>query len=82
MALVPGRCLLGYWLKRAKMSQTELARRIGFSPQVINDYVHNRRTMNLAVAATISAILNCTIEELYKWNTVPFSELKSRQNDE
>lgn len=67
MTVKVGRCLLTERLKEAKMTQAELARRIGKSKQRINDYAKNRVEIPLAVARQIAQILGCYIDDLYEW---------------
>lgn len=70
-----GRCLLRERLESAKMSQFELANKLGVTRQQINKYVNDHPTiMTLQVAKNIAAILNCRIEDLYEWIEVGDNE--------
>lgn len=62
-----GKCLLRSRLKQAGMTQTELARRLNLSQQMISHYITGRKTMSLETAYNIAAILICTVEDLYSW---------------
>lgn len=62
-----GRCQLRDLLLKNDMTQVELAEKLSVMPQQIQHYIQNNRVMSLKVAKNISAILNCTIEELYDW---------------
>ncbi|GIO36864.1 hypothetical protein J41TS12_17250 [Paenibacillus antibioticophila] len=66
MALVRRRCRLRYLLARAKMTQAELSRRTGYSPQQISNWVNDREHMNYESAATVAYVLSCHMEELYE----------------
>jgi putative transcriptional regulator len=61
-----GRCLLKPLLKRAGITQTELARRIGKSPQMISHYANNRKAMDLETAFNIADVLDCSTNDLYE----------------
>ncbi|WP_231314323.1 helix-turn-helix transcriptional regulator [Neobacillus sedimentimangrovi] len=74
MAYIVGRCLLPDLLKKARMSQVELAAKLGVTVQQINKYVINKQKMSLQVAKNIAAILNCNIEDLYEWIEVGNNE--------
>lgn len=67
MIYIIGKCLLRDRLKDAHMTQLELAERLQVKEQQINKYVNDRQGMSLKVAKNISAVLNCRIEDLYKW---------------
>lgn len=62
-----GRCLLRHRLKDARMSQQELAMKLGVTKQQIFKYANNERRMSLQTAMNVSSILGCSIEELYEW---------------
>lgn len=62
-----GRCQLRDLLSKNDMTQVELAEKLSVMPQQIQHYIQNNRVMSLKIAKNISAILNCTIEELYEW---------------
>jgi len=62
-----GKCLLSDKLLQAKMTQQELADRLGVTRQQINSYARDRRIMTVPIAKNIASILNCDIEDLYTW---------------
>lgn len=62
-----GKCLLSDRLLLARMTQQELADRLGVTRQQINSYTNDRRVMTLPIAKNISAILHCDIDDLYIW---------------
>lgn len=72
MAYVVERCLLKELLRKKDMSQTELAELLEITPQQIQHYTKkdNPRVMTLVVAKNISAILGCSIDDLYEWKEV------------
>lgn len=70
MAFIVGRCLLRDHLKSKDMTQVQLAEKLEITEQQINKYVNNRQYMSIQVAKNISAILGCTIEDLYEWKEV------------
>lgn len=70
MALRPGRCLLPQILKRAGLTQAELADRAGMSESTISHYVSKRRIMSLENAKNIADVLGVTIDELYQWEGI------------
>jgi DNA-binding XRE family transcriptional regulator len=61
-----GRCLLRYRLKEAKMSQRDLAIKVGKSETTISDYIANRQKMSYATAYSIAKVLHCHMEDLYE----------------
>lgn len=62
-----GKCLLSDRLLQTRMTQQELADRLGVTRQQINSYTNDRRVMTLAIAKNIAAILRCEIDDLYDW---------------
>lgn len=62
-----GKCLLLDLLKRRGITQSDLAVHLGVSRQRINAIAHNREKMSLEIAYTIAKLLQCDIEDLYKW---------------
>ncbi|MFB0847288.1 helix-turn-helix transcriptional regulator [Paenibacillus oleatilyticus] len=70
MAFRAGKCLLRLRLSQAGMTQKQLAERVNLSPQMISHYVMGRKVMSLENAKSISAVLNCNIEDLYLWEHV------------
>ena len=67
MTLTVHRCLLKNLLRKADMTQVELAEILGVKPQQIQHYVKDHRVMSLVVAKNISVILGCQIDDLYEW---------------
>jgi DNA-binding XRE family transcriptional regulator len=69
-----GKCLLTDKLHQARMTQQELADRLGVTRQQINHYINpnvdKRRIMTLRIAINIASILNCHIEDLYEWEPI------------
>ncbi|MGW9128118.1 helix-turn-helix domain-containing protein [Paenibacillus chitinolyticus] len=65
-----GRCRLGQILKARRMKIVDFATQLNMSPNQINDYIHNRKTMSLSVAMTLASALGIRIEELYEWDIV------------
>lgn len=70
MAFRAGKCLLRLRLKEAGMTQKQLSERVNLSPQMISHYIFNRKIMSIDNAMSISAVLNCSIEDLYDWEYV------------
>lgn len=62
-----GKCLLSDRLLQARMTQQELADRLGVTRQQINSYAMNRRIMSLGTARNIAHILGCDMIDLYDW---------------
>lgn len=79
MSVVPGRCLLKQRLKIAKLTQTQLSDRTGIKIQKLSDYAHNRRQMSLATCKTIALALDCHMDDLYSWLTVPIETDRRRR---
>jgi len=67
LAYKVGRCLLRKRLHKSRMTQVQLAEKLGITVQQISKYVHNRQKMSLQTAKNIAHILNCQIEDLYEW---------------
>jgi transcriptional regulator with XRE-family HTH domain len=67
MSFRPGKCLLRSRLKQARLTQTELAKRLNLSQQMISHYVNGRKVMSLEVAYNIAFILDCDVKDLYAW---------------
>lgn len=65
-----GSCLLGDRLKKADLSQSQLAEMTNISKSQISEYVNNKHVMSLESALNIAYALNCSIEELYQWESV------------
>ncbi|WP_284037424.1 helix-turn-helix transcriptional regulator [Neobacillus sp. 114] len=60
-----GRCRLNEILKEKKMSQVELAEKLGMKKQQINAYANNETTMSYRTAKNIAYQLNVLMEDLY-----------------
>ncbi|MCM3567888.1 helix-turn-helix transcriptional regulator [Neobacillus mesonae] len=60
-----GRCRLNEILKKKKMSQVELALKLGMKKQQINAYANNETTMSYKTAKNIAFQLNVQMEDLY-----------------
>lgn len=65
-----GRCLLADILLQKKITQQELANRIGVTKQQIGHYANDRRVMSLPIAVNIAIVLGCDIKDLYEWKHV------------
>jgi transcriptional regulator with XRE-family HTH domain len=70
MAYRAGICLLRRRLSAAGITQKDLAERVNLSPQMISHYISGRKIMSLENARSISAVLSCTMEDLYDWEYV------------
>ncbi|MBO1582672.1 helix-turn-helix transcriptional regulator [Bacillus sp. XF8] len=55
--------------KKNGITQADLARKLGVTPQSITDYVSLRNLPNVERARNIATKLHCDIEELYEWET-------------
>lgn len=60
-----GNCRLNEILKNKKMTQVELADKLGMKKQQINAYANNETNMSYKTAKNISFQLNVKMEELY-----------------
>lgn len=69
-----GRCLLRDLLRDARMTQKELAMRLGVTSQQVSKHVRDIQRMSIQVAYNIASILNCKIEDLYEWIEVGNNE--------
>lgn len=67
MAYSRGRCLLGYWLYKKGMTQTELAQRIGWSNRMVSHWCRNERLMSVEAMYTVAEVLDIHMEDLYQW---------------
>lgn len=70
------KCLLGDRLKKADLTQTELAEMTNIPKSQISEYVNNKHVMSLETARIISYVLNCNIEDLYLWESVTGESLR------
>jgi transcriptional regulator with XRE-family HTH domain len=62
-----GKCRLGYLLKSRKITQQELAKKIGLTKQQISQYINNEIKMSYNTAYIIAKELNVPMESLYEW---------------
>ncbi|MBS4171905.1 helix-turn-helix transcriptional regulator [Bacillus sp. FJAT-49736] len=60
-----GKCRLNEILKNKKMSQVELADKLGMKKQQINAYANNETIMSYKTAMNISYQLSVKMEDLY-----------------
>ena len=60
-----GKCLLPDLLVQARITQQELADKLGVTKQQINTYTSNKRLMSLTTAINIAIILKCDVTQLY-----------------
>jgi transcriptional regulator with XRE-family HTH domain len=67
---IVGKCLLADRLKKADLTQIELAELTNIPKSQISEYVNNKHVMSLVTAKTISHALNCSIDDLYIWKSV------------
>jgi putative transcriptional regulator len=65
-----GKCLLADRLRKADLTQSELAELTSIPKSTISEYVNNKHTMSLVTAKTIAHTLNCSIDDLYQWKSV------------
>lgn len=65
-----GKCLLSDRLKRADLTQAQLAELTDIPKSQISEYVNRKHVMSLETAINIARVLNCNIEELYQWESV------------
>lgn len=69
-----GRCLLREHLESRKITQLQLAEKLGVYEQAINRYVNNRAVMSYQIAKNIADILECDMDDLYEWERVSINE--------
>jgi putative transcriptional regulator len=64
-----GDCRIKKLLKRADLTQVELAEATGLPHKYINDKANNRgpRGMTIVNAKKIATVLGCSIDDLYEW---------------
>lgn len=60
-----GNCRLNEILRNKKMTQVELAEKLGMKKQQINAYANNETIMSYKTAKNISHQLNVHMEDLY-----------------
>ncbi|KJD43428.1 helix-turn-helix domain-containing protein [Paenibacillus terrae] len=66
--IVRGRCLLKVRINEAGTTQSELARKIGYSRQQLSNWANNREKMSYEAAVLICRVLGCHAEDLYEWH--------------
>ncbi|WP_025686514.1 helix-turn-helix domain-containing protein [Paenibacillus maysiensis] len=66
MRVSRGRCRLKILLKERRMKQVDLAKRTGYSEQLISNWANNRDKMSADVMFNIAFALDCKVEELYE----------------
>lgn len=62
-----GRCLIKDRLRIVKLTQQELADKLGMSKTQISDYANDHRKMSLKTARKVAQALDCHIDDLYEW---------------
>ncbi|MDC2863821.1 helix-turn-helix domain-containing protein [Bacillus sp. BP-3] len=62
---VVGKCRLNEILEEKKLSQIDLALKLGMKKQQVNAYATNDRIMSYQTAKNIASQLNVNMEELY-----------------
>lgn len=65
MAILIGECLLRQRLREAKMTQSEFARRLNISRQMVSKYVNDEKIMSLEMCFNAAHVLNCSVYDLY-----------------
>jgi transcriptional regulator with XRE-family HTH domain len=65
-----GKCLLADRLKKADLTQIELAELTSIPKSQISEYVNNKHVMSLVTAKIIAHALKCNIDDLYQWKSV------------
>jgi DNA-binding XRE family transcriptional regulator len=65
-----GKCLLSDRLRKADLTQTQLAELTKIPKSQISEYVNNKHVMSLETARNIANVLNCDIIDLYLWKSV------------
>lgn len=67
MPFIRGESRLNQKLDSINMTQAELARRTGYTPQMISKFALNKIKMSADALYTISRVVNCPMEELCYW---------------
>jgi transcriptional regulator with XRE-family HTH domain len=67
---IVGKCLLADRLRKAGLTQAELAALTGIPKSQISEYVNNKHTMSLVTAYIIAHVLKCDIIDLYEFKSV------------
>lgn len=68
--LVVDKCLLIDRLRKAGLTQQQLAEFTNIPKSTISQYVSGKHIMSLERAKTIAYVLNCNIDDLYQWKSV------------
>lgn len=63
--------MLQYLREQKGVTQKEVAKAIGFSPQYINDIENSRRAPSLGVALLIAQYFDTLIEDIFEMICVP-----------
>lgn len=80
MTFEVGKCLLHKRLREARMTQQELADKIGMKRQQVSDYANNRKVMSAKTMKVISHAIGCSMEDLYEW--IPTRQPKSARQEQ
>ncbi|MHB0944543.1 helix-turn-helix transcriptional regulator [Paenibacillus polymyxa] len=67
LKLIRGRCLLKSKITLAKTTQSQLSRKIGYSPAQITNWIKEREKIPYEAAVLIAYVLECHAEDLYEW---------------
>ncbi|WP_338842072.1 helix-turn-helix transcriptional regulator [Paenibacillus glucanolyticus] len=67
MPFVRGESRLSEQLAIVNMTQAELARRTGYSPQMISKFALGHKKMSADALYTISVVIGCPMESLCYW---------------
>jgi len=74
MAYSRGECRLKQLRKRANLKQIDIARKSGYSRQMIWAFENGQKRMSPEAMYTISQVLGCSMEDLYRWIWVSVAE--------
>ncbi|OOR12019.1 transcriptional regulator [Bacillus cereus] len=64
---VVGKCRLNEILKEKRLTQVDLALKLGMAKQQIHSYANNDRVMSYQTAKNIASQLNINMEDLYEF---------------
>lgn len=67
MPFIRGESRLIEQLESINMTQAELARRTGYTPQTISKFALNKLKMSADALYTISRVVNCPMDALCYW---------------
>lgn len=62
-----GKCLIKNRLRIVKLTQQDLADRLGMSKTQVSDYANGHKKMSLKTAKKVAIVLDCNIDDLYEW---------------